>query len=79
MISKTTAGLRIFQLLGSLKVTNAGCTRGIRSRIAMVHASFKNKKPPFNSKFGRISGRKEQNATLGPYLCMSLKLGLFEK
>jgi len=79
MILKTTEGLRIFQLLGSLRVNDAGFTCGIRSRIAMVHAAFNHKKTLLNSKLGRILGRNEQSATSGPYLRMSLKLGLLEK
>ena len=45
----------------------------------MVHAAFNNKKTLFNSKLGPILGRNEQSATFGPYLCMSPKLGLFER
>jgi hypothetical protein len=69
-----TGELSIFQLLGSLKVNNFGCTCGIRSRIAMVHAAFNNEKTLFNSKTGRILGRNEQIATFGPYILCRWKL-----
>jgi hypothetical protein len=74
MISKTTVGLRKFQLLGSLRGNDEGFTCEIRSGIAMVHVAFNKKKTLFNSKLGRTVGRNEQNATFGPYLHMSLKL-----
>jgi len=77
MISKTTVGLRKFQLLGSLRVNDAGFTCEIRSGIVMVHAAFNKKKDLFNSKLGRIVRRKEYSATFGPYLLMSLKIGRF--
>jgi hypothetical protein len=61
-------------------ITNdARRTREIKSRTAMAKAAFNKMKAFSQANLTEIQKRNWRSATFGVWLCMVLKLGLFEK